>query len=144
MSKKLTISNFQDLQVNFAGELYYDNSAEHQAQKLIYSTDASVYQEKPIAVAVPKNASDIQILIRFANEHQVTLIPRSAGTSLAGQVVGKGIIVDISKYLNQVLEVNVEERWVRVQPGVIRDDLNAFSNPTVYFLVQKPPLLAVR
>jgi FAD/FMN-containing dehydrogenase len=78
MSKKLTISNFQDLQVNFAGELYYDNSAEHQAQKLIYSTDASVYQEKPIAVAVPKNASDIQILIRFANEHQVTLIPRSA------------------------------------------------------------------
>ncbi|PAC28010.1 FAD-binding and (Fe-S)-binding domain-containing protein [Flectobacillus sp. BAB-3569] len=129
MSKKLTISNFQDLQVNFAGELYYDNSAEHQAQKLIYSTDASVYQEKPIAVAVPKNASDIQILIRFANEHQVTLIPRSAGTSLAGQVVGKGIIVDISKYLNQVLEVNVEERWVRVQPGVIRDDLNAFLKP---------------
>jgi len=129
MSKKLTISNFQDLQVNFAGELYYDNSAEHQAQKLIYSTDASVYQEKPIAVAVPKNASDIQTLIRFANEYHLTLIPRSAGTSLAGQVVGKGIIVDISKYLNQVLEVNVEERWVRVQPGVIRDDLNAYLKP---------------
>ncbi|MDI9865699.1 FAD-linked oxidase C-terminal domain-containing protein [Flectobacillus sp. DC10W] len=129
MSKKLTISNFQDLQVNFAGELYFDNSAEHQAQKLIYSTDASVYQEKPIAVAIPKNTSDIQTLIRFANEYRVTLIPRSAGTSLAGQVVGKGIIVDISKYLNQILEVNVDERWVRVQPGVIRDDLNAYLKP---------------
>lgn len=129
MSKKLTISNFKDLQVNFAGELFYDNSAEHQAQKLIYSTDASVYQEKPIAVAVPKTSTDIQALIQLANEYQVTLIPRSAGTSLAGQVVGKGIIVDISKYFNQILEVNPEERWVRVQPGVIRDDLNAFLKP---------------
>src|SRR5690606_19729000 len=65
----------------------------------------------------------------FAREYGVTLIPRTAGTSLAGQVVGRGIVVDVSKHFNQVLEVNVAERWVRVQPGVIRDDLNAYLRP---------------
>ncbi len=119
-------NQFNELAVLFAGELYYDDSPQHQVQLLAYSTDASVYQEKPVAVALPKTVADIQALIHFANEHSVTLIPRAAGTSLAGQVVGNGLVVDISKYFNQIIEVNVEEKWVRVQVGVIRDDLNSY------------------
>ncbi len=129
MSSKITISDFKYFQESFSGELYFDNSSLHNAQKMLYSTDASVYQEKPLAVALPKNVADIKALIKLANEFNVTLIPRSAGTSLAGQVVGKGIVVDISKYFTNVLEINQEERWVRVQPGVIRDDLNVILKP---------------
>src|ERR1019366_2744602 len=98
----------------------------HQTQLLSYATDASVYQEKPLAVCLPVNKADIKLLIEFAIENKLTLIPRAAGTSLAGQVVGNGIVVDISKHFSQILEVNVEEKWVRVQPGVIRDDLNHY------------------
>lgn len=120
---------FQKLADSFSGELFYDQSAAHEAQKLVYSTDASVYQEKPLAVAVPKTNEDIKTLISFANEHHLTLIPRAAGTSLAGQVVGNGLVVDISKYLNKILEINQEEQYVIVQPGVIRDDLNVALKP---------------
>ena len=129
MSSKITITDFRTLQESFAGELYFDNSVTHNAQKILYSTDASVYQEKPLAIAIPRDTKDLKILIKFANEFHTTLIPRAAGTSLAGQVVGKGIVVDISKYFDKVLEINVEERWVRVQPGVIRDDLNFILEP---------------
>lgn len=94
--------------------------------RLAYATDASVYQETPLAVAIPQDRSDLEMLIRFAHQHAITLIPRTAGTSLAGQVVGKGIVVDVSRGFNQILEINLEEQWVRVQPGVIRDDLNAY------------------
>lgn len=117
---------FENIQSIFSGELYYNDSPEHHAVRLAYSTDASVYQELPIAVAVPKNENDLRVLIDFAKQTGITLIPRTAGTSLAGQVVGKGIIIDVSKHFNKILEINQEERWVRVQPGVIRDDLNAF------------------
>ncbi|WP_293299330.1 FAD-binding and (Fe-S)-binding domain-containing protein [Pedobacter sp. UBA4863] len=120
---------FETLSACLNGELFFDNSPEHEAQKLVYSTDASVYQEKPLAVAVPQTTEDIKSLIAFANEHRLTLIPRAAGTSLAGQVVGNGVIVDISKYFNQILEINAEEQYVRVQPGVIRDDLNVALRP---------------
>ena len=111
------------------GELFHDFTSVHQTQLLAYSTDASVYQEKPLAVALPKDGEDIKLLIDFANIHKITLIPRAAGTSLAGQVVGNGIVVDISKYFNKILEVNAKEKWVRVQPGVIRDDLNHYLRP---------------
>lgn len=121
--------SFFELGKRFSGELYYDDSVLHQAQKRVYSTDASVYQEEPTAVAVPKTDTDISILIGFANQHHITLIPRAAGTSLAGQVVGNGIVVDISKYFKKVIEINTEERWVRVQPGIVRDDLNAILRP---------------
>ena len=123
------IASFEKLNNGFKGELFFDNSAAHEAQKMVYSTDASVYQEKPLAVAVPKTKEDITKLIAFANENRLTLIPRAAGTSLAGQVVGNGLIVDISKYFNQILEINQEEKYVRVQPGVIRDDLNVALRP---------------
>ena len=126
-----TISKFPfaDLKSNFSGQLYFDDSTEHQAVRRLYATDASVYQEMPLAVALPKNVEDLQQLIHFATEHKTSLIPRAAGTSLAGQVVGSGIVVDISKYFDKILEVNAKERWVRVQPGVVRDDLNAFLKP---------------
>lgn len=120
---------FSTLQILFSGELFYDESPLHNAQKLIYATDASAYQEKPLAVAIPKNNSDIKACIDFANKHRITLIPRTAGTSLAGQVVGNGMIVDVSVYLNNIIELNVAEKWIRVQPGIIRDDLNTFLKP---------------
>ena len=129
MSSKITITDFKLLQESFGGQLFYDNSTSHSAQKILYATDASVYQEKPLAVAIPKDVSDLKLLIKFANKHGITLIPRSAGTSLAGQVVGKGIVVDISKHFGKILEINEQEKWVRVQPGVIRDDLNVILKP---------------
>src|SRR4028119_2396712 len=117
---------FDQLKTHFAGELYDGNSTRDQAMKLVYATDASVYQEKPTAVAIPKTLDDLKGLIALARESRITLIPRAAGTSLAGQVVGSGIVTDISKYFTRVLEVNQSEKWARVQPGVIRDDLNAY------------------
>ncbi len=101
------------------GELLTDNSA-----KISYATDASVYYERPVAVAIPKNVSDIEKLVVFASENNFPLIPRAGGTSLAGQVVGNGLVVDVSKYLTEIIEVNEQEKWVRVQPGVILDELN--------------------
>ncbi|TWT92196.1 FAD-binding and (Fe-S)-binding domain-containing protein [Neorhodopirellula pilleata] len=95
----------------------------------IYATDASAYQEMPLAVAIPRCEDDLSLLIRFANEHHVGLIPRTAGTSLAGQVVGSGIVVDVSKYFNQILEIDESHRTVRVQPGVIRNELNQALKP---------------
>ena len=121
---RVSLFQFSTLQSQFEGELYFDDSTLHAAQKAIYATDASVYQEMPLAVALPRTIEAIRQLIKFANDQKLTLIPRAAGTSLAGQVVGKGIVVDISKHFGDIIEVNVEEKWVRVQPGVIRDDLN--------------------
>lgn len=126
---RITHFQFNTLQSNFEGELYFDDSTLHAAQKAIYATDASVYQEMPLAVALPRTVEAIRKLIQFANEHKLTLIPRAAGTSLAGQVVGNGIVVDISKHFGKILEVNQKEKWVRVQPGVIRDDLNKHLAP---------------
>ena len=126
---KPTQSQFNALRSEFAGDLYYDDSTVHAAQRRVYATDASVYQELPLAVALPRHEADIERLIAFAQKHKITLIPRAAGTSLAGQVVGQGLVVDISKYFNKILEINAGEKWVRVQPGVIRDDLNKYLAP---------------
>ncbi|WP_114749436.1 FAD-binding and (Fe-S)-binding domain-containing protein [Pleomorphovibrio marinus] len=90
----------------------------------MYSTDASIYQIKPLAVVLPKDESDVKKAIQLARKHGVTILPRGGGTSLAGQTVGESIILDFSKYMNQTLEVNTEEKWVRVQPGKVRDVLN--------------------
>jgi len=112
------------LGLELEGELYTDTT-----MRTLYATDASAYREMPLAVAVPKSEEDIRKLIAFARLEKTSLIPRTAGTSLAGQVVGNGIIVDVSRYFTGILELNVEERWVRVQPGVIRDELNLFLKP---------------
>jgi FAD/FMN-containing dehydrogenase/Fe-S oxidoreductase len=118
------IKKLNDLSDQLEGEFYLDDTT-----RILYSTDASAYREKPIAVAVPKSVADIQRLIRFAKENHTSLIPRTAGTSLAGQVVGNGIVVDVSKYFTRILEFNAAEKWVIVEPGVIRDELNLFLKP---------------
>ncbi len=107
--------------LHLKGELFTDDLL-----RKIYATDASVYKEMPAAVAYPKDKSDLIKLIDFANRYKISLIPRTAGTSLAGQVVGKGIVVDVSKYFNKILELNTEEKWVTVEPGVVRDELNKY------------------
>ncbi len=94
------------------------------AIRKLYATDASAYRELPQAVALPKTIDDIVSLVNYAREKNTALIPRTAGTSLAGQVVGSGIVVDISKHFNHIIEVNEKERWAWVQPGIVRDDLN--------------------
>lgn len=117
-------ASLEQLSKELDGNLFYDDT-----MRILYATDASAYRELPLAVALPKNVLDIRKLIQYANEHRIGLIPRTAGTSLAGQVVGKGIIVDVSKHFTSILELNTEENWVRVQPGVIRDELNVFLKP---------------
>jgi FAD/FMN-containing dehydrogenase/Fe-S oxidoreductase len=119
MKEKLT-----QLSRQLEGELLFDDTI-----KKLYATDASAYREIPTAVAIPKTVQDLKLIVQFANENKSSLIPRTAGTSLAGQVVGGGIVVDVSKHFNKVLEVNEKDRWVRVQPGIVRDDLNVYLKP---------------
>ena len=107
------------LRQKIEGDMFLD-----EFQKVVYSTDASAYREKPIAIIRPKNDNDLKIIIEFANKHIVNLIPRAAGTSLAGQVVGNGIIIDISNYFKKIIEINPEEKYAIIQPGVVRDELN--------------------
>ncbi|WP_420149363.1 FAD-binding and (Fe-S)-binding domain-containing protein [Spirosoma sp.] len=114
----------ENLANQLAGDLFYDTT-----YRTLYATDASAYREMPTAVAIPKTTDDLKVLIAFAKEQKTSLIPRTAGTSLAGQVVGNGIVVDVSKHFTKILEVNPEERWVRVQPGVVRDELNQHLKP---------------
>ncbi len=111
----------KELSGQLEGELFTDDT-----MRMLYATDASAYQEMPLAVAIPKSVGDLKKLIAFAKSNHTSIIPRTAGTSLAGQVVGNGIVVDVSKYFTKIIEVNEEEHWVRVQPGVIRDELNMF------------------
>src|ERR1044072_2675957 len=109
----------RQLALELEGTLYDDD-----AMRTLYATDASAYREMPLAVAIPAHEEDIKRLIAFARENKTSLIPRTAGTSLAGEVVGNGIIVDVSRTFTRILEINKEEHWERVQPGVIRDELN--------------------
>lgn len=97
--------------------------------RMAYATDASAYRQLPAAVAYPENEQDIRDLIFMARERHTCLIPRGAGTSVAGQVVGDGIVVDVSRHLCRILEINPEERWARVQSGVVRDELNIALKP---------------
>jgi len=109
---------------NLQGELHFDN-----LHKEIYATDASVYRKIPLAVCYPKNKDDIKTLIHFAQNNNISLIPRTAGTSLAGQCVGDGLVVDVSKHFTKILAFDEKNKTVKVQPGVIRDELNIFLKP---------------
>lgn len=106
------------------GDLNYDDLT-----KSLYATDASVYRKIPLAVAFPKNIDDLKSLVNFASENKVGLVPRTAGTSLAGQCVGEGIIVDTSRYFTAIINLNKEKRQVVVQSGVVRDELNQYLKP---------------
>ena len=102
------------------GSLHTDTLAQ-----ILYATDASVYREVPLGVVYPKDAADLQIIVKFCAEHQIPIIPRTAGTSLAGQCVGNGLVVDVSRHMTQLLEWNPETGIAKVQPGIIRDELNS-------------------
>ena len=91
--------------------------------RLLYSTDASIYQMEPIGVVIPRTTDDVQAVVEFAAGEGIPVLPRAGGTSLAGQTVNHAIVLDFSKYLNNVLEVNAEEGWARVQPGIILEQL---------------------
>ena len=118
----------QDFKKIFNGEFYVDH-----LHTSIYATDASVYRKIPIAVAYPKNSRGIMQLVSFAEINNIALIPRAAGTSLAGQCVGEGIIVDVSKNFTNILDLDIEKKTVTLQPGVIRDELNAYLKPLGLF-----------
>lgn len=97
--------------------------------RVLYSTDASIYQVMPHGVLIPKSVEDVQAAVELAARYQIPLLPRTGGSSLAGQAVGEALVIDMSRHLDQVLDVNAEERWVRVQPGLVLDELNAYLRP---------------
>ena len=114
----------QSLKSKLNGELFFDN-----LMRKLYATDASVYRKLPMAVALPKDKNDIKLLIDFAKTYKTSLIPRTAGTSLAGQCVGEGIVVDVSKYFTRILDLDATNKTVTVEPGVVRDELNNYLKP---------------
>lgn len=110
------------------GDILTDNLS-----KTLYATDASVYRKIPEAVAFPKTVEDIQKLVIFASDNNIGLIPRTAGTSLAGQCVGDGIVVDVSKHFTKIVNLDKQKKQVTVQPGVVRDELNKYLEPSGLF-----------
>ncbi|MCZ6549388.1 MAG: FAD-binding oxidoreductase [Deltaproteobacteria bacterium] len=109
-----------ELEKRLDGDVRFDRYS-----RLLYATDASIYEIEPIGVVLPRHKGDVQAVIEVANRYAVPVLPRGGGTSLAGQTVGHAIVLDFSKYMNRVLEVNREELWCRVQPGLVQDELNA-------------------
>nr|WP_288833934.1 FAD-binding and (Fe-S)-binding domain-containing protein [uncultured Flavobacterium sp.] len=116
--------SLKQLSDSLEGSLLYDD-----LHKTLYATDASAYRIVPLAVALPKSTEDIVKLVRYAIENKTTLIPRTAGTSLAGQTIGDGIVVDVSKYFTKIVAFDAQKKTVTVQPGVIRDELNLYLKP---------------
>ena len=116
--------DFNLLRNKLTGELLWDYSS-----RLMYATDASEYQQDPIAIARPNSDNDVKVILEFAQLNKLSVVARGAGTSLAGQVVGAGIIVETSSKLNRILSVDIQKRTVRIQPGVVRDELNRYLKP---------------
>ncbi|MEP7117133.1 MAG: FAD-binding and (Fe-S)-binding domain-containing protein, partial [Acidobacteriota bacterium] len=114
----------RELRAAVAGEVRFDR-----ATRALYATDASVYQIEPLGVVLPRSHADVAAAVTIAARHGVPITPRGGGTSQAGQAIGAGLVLDTSKHLNRVLEVNPDARWARVEPGVVLDDLNAALTP---------------
>ena len=108
-----------ELQKRVAGDLRTD-----QYSRILYSTDASLYQAMPHGVLIPKSIDDLQAAVELAAKYKVPLLPRTGGSSLAGQAVNEALVIDMTTHLDQILEVSQEENWVRLQPGVVLDTLN--------------------
>ncbi len=117
-------SVLKNLHNSLSGDVLFDN-----LHKTLYATDASVYRKIPLAVAFPKDEKDIKTLIQFATKNNITLIPRTAGTSLAGQCVGDGIVVDVSKHFTNVIALDEKAKTITLQPGIVRDSLNVYLRP---------------
>ncbi len=114
----------QELGRALEGDVRFD-----QYSRLLYSTDASMYQMEPIGVVIPRHAGDVQAVLELANRENVAVLPRGGGTSLTGQTVNRAVVMDFSRWMQGILEVNREEMWARVQPGVVQDELNAHVRP---------------
>ncbi len=114
----------QALRAVIRGEVRFDP-----ASRLLYATDASMYQVEPVGVVIPRDRDDVQAAVEVAHRHQVALLPRGGGTSLTGQAVNRALVLDFSRWMNAVLEVNAEEGWARVQPGLVQDELNHHVRP---------------
>jgi len=114
----------EQLHKSLSGDVLFDS-----LHKTLYATDASVYRKIPLAVAYPKNEKDLKTLIAFANKNKITLIPRTAGTSLAGQCVGDGIIVDVSKHFTKIISFDETAKSIKLEPGIVRDSLNVYLKP---------------
>src|SRR6267142_5057132 len=115
---------YEALKQRVSGEVRFDR-----ASKLMYSTDASIYEIEPIGVVLPKTHEDVFAAMEVARDFKVPVLPRGGGTSLAGQTVGNAVVLDMSKYLNRILEVNTEERWAVVESGVVQEQLNLHLRP---------------
>lgn len=109
----------RELKKHFVGDIRLDT-----ASKVLYSTDASMYQIEPLGVAIPKNQDDLHLAVEFASKYKIPILPRGSGSSLDGQAIGEALILDCSRHLNSILEINPEERFAIVEPGVILADLN--------------------
>ena len=127
-SGKITTSKWQELKTRLKGDLFHDHG-----MRTLYATDASSYRVFPQAVCMPKDSEDMRTIVEFARDNQVPITPRAAGTSLSGQPIGDGLVVDVGRYMNRVLEVNKKEGWVRLEPGVIRNELNEYIKPDGLF-----------
>jgi len=114
----------RELEAAIDGEVRFDK-----VSRALYSTDASVYQVEPLGVVIPKSPEAVVRAVGIAARHGVPITPRGGGTSQAGQSIGAGLVLDTSKHLNRILEVNPDERWARVEPGVVLDELNAALKP---------------
>ena len=114
----------QDLQRRLQGEVRFD-----QYSRVLYSTDASIYQMEPLGVVLPRNAEDVAAVLELAAREGMAILPRGGGTSLAGQAVNRAVVLDFTKYMNRVLEINPEESWVRTEPGITLDELNHHLQP---------------
>ena len=108
-----------ELRQRVSGEVRFDPFS-----RVLYSTDASIYQMEPVGVVIPRSVEDVLAVVEVARDNGIPVLPRGGGTSLAGQTVNHAIVLDFSKYLNQVLEINQGEHWVRVRPGIVLDQLN--------------------
>lgn len=108
-----------ELKWRIEGEVLSD-----EVDRALYSTDASIYEVMPITVVLPKSVEDVVKVVRYCQEHGIPLHPRGGGTGVAGQCIGKGVVMDFSKYMNEILEIDAERGYVVVQPGVVLSELN--------------------
>jgi FAD/FMN-containing dehydrogenase/Fe-S oxidoreductase len=115
---------YEALKKRISGEVRFDK-----VSRLLYSTDASIYEIEPMGVILPRTREDVFAAMEITRDFETPVLPRGAGTSLAGQTVGDAVVLDMSKYLNRVLDVNTEERWALVEPGVIQEQLNLHLKP---------------
>lgn len=119
-----TTAFFKALAPRVKGELRTEDM-----DRVLYATDASMYQVEPLGVLLPRDVEDVQAAVEEAARFGVQVLPRGGGSSLAGQTVGEALVIDFSRHMDQILEINANEQWVRVQPGVVLDELNEALRP---------------